>query len=153
LVIVVLSLVAYRFTDAMTSEYRAGVRAADMAQARAAAAAGIHYTMAYLADRDTRVNQVGDPTFDNPSLFSDILVRPDPKYSGKNARFSIYSVVPLGGGAYERRAAVTDEGGKLNPNALIAIDKTGQVLYNALLKLPNMTPEIADAIVDWVDSD
>ena len=87
--IVVLSLVAYRFTDAMTSEYRASVRSADMAQSRAAAAAGIHYVMAYLADRDTMLNQVGDPTYDNPALFSDILVRTDPKNPGKNARFSI----------------------------------------------------------------
>ena len=61
----------------------------------------------------------------------------------------------MGDGVYERRAAVTDEGGKLNPNALIAIDKTGEVLYNALIKLPPLenNPEIADAIVDWVDSD
>ena len=42
-VIVVLSLVAYRFTDAMTSDYRASVRTADMAQARAAAASGVNY--------------------------------------------------------------------------------------------------------------
>ena len=152
IVIVVLSLVAYRFTDAMTSEYRAGVRTADMAQARAAAASGIHYAAAMLADRNTRISMLGDP-FNNPAAFQDIPVRTDSKSPKKDSRFSIMSVVPIGSGAYEQRYGVVDEGGKLNINALIKLDPKGDMLFNALMKLPNMTEEIADAIVDWVDAD
>src|SRR4051794_10034462 len=33
------------------------------------------------------------------------------------------------------------------------IDSTGKVLQDALLKLPNMTDEIAASIVDWLDAD
>jgi type II secretory pathway component PulK len=153
-VLVVLALVAYRFTDSMSSEYRAGVRTSDVAQARAAAVSGVHYAADLVSNRDV-VNLYldGDPTYHNPGIFSDIVIRVDTGNSNKQAKFDIVSVSLTGSGQYEQRNALTDEGGKLNINALIAQDKTGQVLYNALLKLPEMTPEIADAIVDWVDAD
>src|SRR5262249_50104764 len=41
--------------------------------------------------------------------------------------------------------------GKLNINALFALDSTGKVLHDALMKLPNMTDDIAWSIVDWID--
>ncbi|MBA2225481.1 MAG: type II secretion system protein GspK [Thermogemmata sp.] len=152
IVILVLSLVAYRFSDAMVSELRAGVRSADYAQVRAAAASGVHYAAALLADPELLALDVGNP-YDNPAYFQDIPVPLDPTNpSGKQAYFSIIHVAPLTGGGYQQRFGLADEGGKININALIALDPTGETLYNALLKLPNMTPEIADAIVDWVDS-
>ena len=152
IVIVVLSLMAYRFSDSMVSEYRAGVRTADTAKVRAAAVSGIHYAMALLSDRDTLMNQVGDP-FNNPSYFQDIVVGTDPNNPNKELRFSIIAVVPTAPGVYEQRYGVIDEAGKLNINAMIANDPKGKALYDALMKLPNMTPEVADAIVDWVDAD
>jgi DNA uptake protein ComE-like DNA-binding protein len=56
---------------------------------------------------------------------------------------------------------VVDEGGKLNINAMYALNPRnqqegqlpGQVLRDALMKLPNMTEEIADSILDWIDPD
>ncbi len=153
IVIVVLSLVAYRFTDSMTSEYRAGARTAEMAQARAAAVSGIHYTAALLADRESFYSILnGDPS-NNASAFSDVLVRSDPNNPNKEARFAIISIVPVAPGSYEQRYGVIDEGSKLNINSMIALDKTGAALKNALMKLPNMSEDIADAIVDWVDAD
>jgi len=149
-VIVVLSLVAYRFTDAMTSEYRASVRTADMAQARAAAASGVNYVAALLADPTTRAEILGN-SLNNPSRFQSIPVRSDPSTPKKDAFFSIVAFDTFGGSSGPRYG-ITDEGGKLNINALIKIDPTGEVLYNALMKLPNMTADVADAIVDWVDS-
>jgi hypothetical protein len=152
IVILVLSLVAYRFSDAMVSELRAGVRSADYAQVRAAAVSGVHYTAALLADPELLALDVGNP-YDNPAYFQDIPVPLDPTNpSGKQAYFSIIHVAPLTGGGYQQRFGLADEGGKININALMALDPSGETLYNALLKLPNMTPEIADAIVDWVDS-
>jgi DNA uptake protein ComE-like DNA-binding protein len=150
-VIVVLSLVAYRFTDAMTSDYRASVRSADMAQARAAAASGVNYVAALLADPTTRAEVLGN-SLNNPSRFQSIPVRTDPSKPKKDAFFSIVAFDTFGGSAGPRYG-ITDEGGKLNINALIKIDPTGEALYNALLQLPNMTADIADAIVDWVDAD
>lgn len=152
IVILVLSLVAYRFSDAMVSELRAGVRSADYAQVRAAAVSGVHYAAALLADPELLALDVGSP-YDNPAYFQDIPVPLDSSNpSGKQAYFSIIHVSPLAGGGYQQRFGLADEGGKININALIALDPAGETLYNALLKLPNMTPEIADAIVDWVDN-
>jgi hypothetical protein len=152
IVVLVLSLVAYRFSDAMVSELRAGVRSADYAQARAAAVSGLHYAAALLSDPELLALDVGNP-YDNPAYFQDIPVPLDPNNpTGKQAYFSIIHVSPLTGGGYQQRYGLADEGGKININALITLDPSGETLYNALLKLPNMTPELADAIVDWVDN-
>jgi DNA uptake protein ComE-like DNA-binding protein len=35
----------------------------------------------------------------------------------------------------------------------MAIDSSGKLLHDALMKLPNMTEDVADSIVDWIDSD
>ncbi len=153
IVILVLSLAAYRFSDAMISQYRAGVRSADIAQVRAAAVSGIHYVAALLANPDVLALEVGNP-YDNPDFFQDVPVPLDPNDpTGKQVYFSVINVTPLPGGGYTQRYGLADEGGKLNINALIALDPSGETLYNALMKLPNMTEEIADAIVDWVDGD
>ncbi len=153
IVIVVLALASYRFTDAMTGEFRAAVRTSDAAQARAAAVSGVHYAADLLADPDTVKTVLGsDPTADNPNVFDEVVVRAGDA-STREARFRIVSVALLGPGQYEQRAALTDEGGKLNINAMAAQDRDGQVLYNALMQLPGVTEDVADAIVDWVDAD
>jgi len=152
LVVVVLSLVAYRFNDSMSGEYRAAARSADLVRVKAAAVSGIHYVAALISDPLTVNGELGGNIFDNPA-FTDVVVWADPANPRRQAKFSVVSVALTGPGSYERRAGVIDEGGKLNINALIAQDKTGVALYNALLKIPNMTEEVAANIVDWVDAD
>jgi type II secretory pathway component PulK len=151
-VVVILSLLAYRFADSMTSEYRAAVRLGDDAQARAAAISGLHYTAAVLADRDTFMNELGGNPYDNPDIFEQFQVAA-PDGSGRKAYFSVRAVALNGDGTYSQKFGVTDEGGKLNINALIMLKPDGQLLHDALMKLPNMTEDVADAIVDWVDAD
>ncbi len=155
IVVVVLSLVAYRFAESMTSEYRAGVRTAEDAQVKLAAVSGLHYTAAILADRETFYGDLDGNPFDNPAIFEQFEV-PAAGGTGNEVRrtmFSIRAVALTDDGGSQQRFGVIDEGGKLNINSLIALDPTGQVLYNALMKLPDMTAAIADAIVDWVDAD
>jgi type II secretory pathway component PulK len=153
-VVVVLSLVAYRFADSMTSEHRAAVRSNDDAQAKAAAISGMHYAAAVLSDRDTFANELGGNPYDNPDIFEQFEVAAaDGTATPRKAYFSIRSVALSDSGLPEQRFGVVDEGGKLNINSMIALDPTGQALHDALMKLPNMTEDIADAIVDWVDAD
>ena len=157
IVVVVLSLVAYRFADSMTGEYRAGVRANDDAQVKLAAISGLHYAAAVLADRTTFYEELDGNPFDNADIFEefDVPVAGGPTNASKQACFSIRCVAVNDAGAYEQRFGVIDEGGKLNINSLIALDPTGELLYAALMLLPGMTdhPDVADAIVDWVDAD
>src|SRR5262245_57277846 len=52
IVVAVLALVGYQFADMAGSEHRSSVSAMRMAQARAAAASGVHYVLALLASPD-----------------------------------------------------------------------------------------------------
>lgn len=155
-VITVLSLAAYRFADGMTAEYAVAVRSREAAQAKAFAASGVHHAAAMLADPNAMTGTLGGNPYDVPASFSNVTVGPQDD-ARQGGRFSILSVGDTFAGAGESRYAVrsgpTDEAGKINLNAWMAIDPTGQALYDALLKLPNMTEEIADAVVDWLDAD
>ncbi len=155
IVVVVLSLAAYRYADAMTSEYAVAVRATEAAKAKTAANSGVHYAMGVLADPNVFNGELGGDPSDNPSLFANYPLEDDDSELG-GTRFSLFHLADTGvagEGRYLPRNGISDESAKLNINALILLDPTGQVLYEALMKLPNMTEEIADAIVDWVDSD
>ncbi|HEX4611107.1 MAG TPA: hypothetical protein VH092_23150 [Urbifossiella sp.] len=154
IVVVILSLAAYRFTDLMTAEYRAAARSEDAAQARYAARSAVHYAAAMLSDPDSLANDLGGNPFAE-NAFQTQVVRSG-AVPRQEARFAFVAVVPDGSGGYKQQfGCVLDETGKLNINALIQVDSSGQVLYNALmaLNLPNLTSDIADAIVDWVDGD
>ncbi|MBP3959469.1 general secretion pathway protein GspK [Gemmata sp. G18] len=153
IVIVVLSLVAYRFTAAMSAEARASARANDDAQVKLAAVSGLHYAAAVLSDRTTFSEELDSNPFDNSTIFERIEVPAAGGSSRKSAYFDVRSVARLDGGTYEQRFGAIDEGGKININSMMALDPTGNLLYNALMQLPNMTADIADAIVDWVDAD
>lgn len=143
----VLTYLAYSYADMTGTEYKATVNTARATQARLAAESGIHYVMALLSDPAN----LADPSiFGNAALFQNQAVNAgdDPNMRG---RFSIHALnYDDGQGS---RYAAGDEAGKLNLNALMQMDKTGKILYDMLLKLPNMTEEIADAIVDWLDAD
>jgi len=144
IMIVVLSLLAYRFTDAMTAEYRGATRTADMTKLRAAAVSGIMYAGSSLADPNTFTQMGGSAPFANPSIFNnqsyfgDQIVFTDDKNPDKNIMFSVVSVVPATPPNYYQQYGVIDEGGKININALALLDPTGKTLYNVLLQLPNM---------------
>jgi type II secretory pathway component PulK len=157
LVVVILSLAAYRFTESMTAEYRASTRVADVAQARANAVSGVYYAAAMLADTDSFQNKLAGNPYDNDGMFRMIPVRPDDNNPAKAGYASLKTVVSDGQGGYLEKHGVSDESGKINPNALIQLDATGQTLFTALMALqpalPDLTEEIAAAIVDWVDAD
>src|SRR5207245_1925010 len=91
--------------------------------------------------------------WNNPQAFQGVLVQrhDHPHFRG---RFSI--VAPLGpdesaSSGAPFRYGVTDEAGKINLNAMMAVDTSGKSLHDRLLVLPNMTEDVADAIVDWID--
>ncbi len=155
IVIVILSLVAYRFTAAMTAEAEVAHRSTESAQARAFAVSGIHYAAGMLADPDALSGTLGGNPFDS-SAFSSVPVGPQDGPRG-GGRFSLMAVADNNTGSgesrYSVRTGVTDEAGKININGLIQLDDTGQKLHDSLMKLPDMTEDVADAIVDWVDPD
>lgn len=154
LVVALLSLASYQYADLMTSEYKASENATRYAQAKANAESGVHYLAAMLSDPNA-VMQLNGNFWDNSQFFQDQIVRQDsnPRYSGK---FSIVSPPydPTNSGTMTGfRFGVIDEASKINPNALMMVDPTGNTLYKMLMLLPNMTSDVACAIVDWIDPD
>jgi type II secretory pathway component PulK len=154
-VVTLLLLAAYQYVEMMSAEYKAADTIVRAAQARAAAASGIYYATALLADPNSYSGTLGSNPYNNAGVFQGVSIG-----DSSTPRFQIkFSVVsPLGpdespSDASSFRYGVTDESGKINPNALMQIDPTGKVLYNALMLLPNMTADVADAIVDWIDPD
>jgi len=168
-VVVVLTLVAYQYNDAMGSEASAAIRSHELEQAKANANSGIAYVAAVLTNPSFASTNLDDDT----STFSAISVgtgntetdQNSARYQGdvnKRRGGGLFSIINLsdikGGtdGSYPgglRRYGLEDEGRKLNINSLIRIDPTGSLLFNALMQLPNMTSDIAGAIVDFVDAD
>jgi type II secretory pathway component PulK len=154
-VIVVLSLAAYQYGELMTAEYRAASQGSRAAQAKALADSGIYYACGALADANTMSGTLGGNPFDNPTSFRGIVVSAnDTPY--RQGRFTLI-VGPDPDAAGTAGATPTygavDESGKINLNALLQIDSSGQTAYNMLMLLPNMTDDIANAIIDWLDPD
>ncbi len=153
LVIAVLTLAAYQYSTLMDAEFMAAERIRKAGEARVLADSGVHYACALLADPDAFTGKLNSNPFDNPAVFQSVVVKEadSPRAQG---RFSLmapdYANVSQTG-SIPTRFGVVDEAGKLNVNALYAADSSGQVLHGALMKLPNMTDEIAWCIVDWVD--
>jgi hypothetical protein len=154
-VVTLLLLAAYQYVEMMSAEYKAADSIVRASQARAAAASGVYYAAGLLADPNSYSGTLGSNPYDNSGVFQGISLS-DSSTPRFQVKFSV--VAPLGpdespSDASSFRYGVTDESAKINPNALMQIDPTGQVLYNALMLLPNMTADVADAIVDWIDPD
>ena len=152
IVVVVLSLAAYRYSDMMMSEFRATDRIYKNVEAKALADSGIQYTIALLSDKKALTGTLANNPYDNESAFKDHKISEDAK-----GRFSIVTIdysSDSNTGTLPYKYGVSDESGRININALVRLDPSaGGIAYRTLMKLPNMTDEIAYAIIDWIDAD
>ena len=185
IVVVLLSLAAYKYNDLMTAEFRATDSSFRAAQSRAYAVSGVNYTAALLATNldDTAA---GNP-WDNSGLFQGINV-PSTAKNAKPGRFSILTVVGSDDATTSSqgyRFGLCDEASKINVNALLLLAQSGtsgkggasggsggtssagasstaasstattgtsgELGNLVLMQLPNMTDDIANAILDWID--
>ena len=154
IVLVVLSLAAYEFNERMTSEAKAADSYRRSVQARAFAESGAIYAMAVVSDPNAFSGFLSSNPFDNPAFGGTIIQPNDNPYL--QGRFMIVASMdpddPSGGGK-QYRNGVVDESGKINLKALMSLDPSGTILYNVLSLLPNMTDDVANSIVDWLDAD
>jgi type II secretory pathway component PulK len=155
IVIVILTLAAYQFSQLMTYESKAADSAVRAAQARALAQSGVNYAAALLSNTDSFTNTLNSNPYDNPTAFQDVIVQSSdqPRLQG---RFSLAAPLSIDDplfGTNAFRFGVTDESSKINLNTFMNIDSSGQTLYNVLMQLPNMTDDVANSILDWIDTD
>jgi len=141
----ILALGAYAFNHAMRAETAGAQASALQAQARWLAEAGIESTRALLSDKNIFTQSAGTDIYNNAGAFATqhvanaisgmpagmfSIVAADEKKQG-SIRYGLISEcakIPLGGG----KTALRKE---------------------ALIALPNMTEDVADAIMDYVDQD
>lgn len=151
-VVVLLSLTAYQFAELMDAEAEANHSALRTAQTRLWAESGIHFAAAAVLDPAT-LESIGGP-YNNPDQFRFVSI--DGGTLGEQGFFTLIAVNdPLDSaeGGIPYRFGLEDEGGKLNVNALLRFDRSGQLGKEVLLRLPEMTEQMADSILDWIDED
>jgi type II secretory pathway component PulK len=153
-VVVVLTLAAYRYSESMTAEYKAADSANRAIQVQALADSGIYYTAALLSNPATFAGVLNSSPLNNRQALWNILVQPDnhPRFRGRFSIIALPGPDEPAGSSSAHRYGVTDEASKINLNAFMVIDPSGKALRDRLMALPNMTEEIADAIVDWLDA-
>jgi type II secretory pathway component PulK len=151
--IVLLSLAAYNFSDLMVSEYSAADNYHKIAQARAFADSGVQYAMAAISSSEALTTTLNNNPFDNAMVFQGHAV----SHGNADAAgyFSLIAPLNLNGSSSSGicQFGVMDEGAKINLNSMMILDPTGNTLYNMLILLPNMTSNIANCILDWIDPD
>lgn len=148
-VVVLLSLGAYTFSELMLVEAESTAAYGKQVEARTFADSGVEYVAGLLGDKGDR-----NPAalYHNPGVFQGINMRQGLGAKGVG-RFSVVAPVEADTSSQAVRFGLIDESAKLNLNMLtrINLDEAQQQLL--LLNLPEMTEEIADAMLDWLDQD
>ncbi|HTI49340.1 MAG TPA: hypothetical protein VL475_00260, partial [Planctomycetaceae bacterium] len=148
-ILAVLTLGAYTFSEFMVVEAQATAMYGRDTQARAAADSGIELVSSLLTQR---YQQGAHTYYNNPEWFQGVLLQ-NGESARARCRFSVVSAVENDTTGRMLRYGVTDESCKININAIPKLI-TDHVQARTFLKyLPDMTDEIADAILDWIDTD
>lgn len=148
-VVMLLSLGAWTFSESMVIDARATAAYGRDVQARVMADSAIELAASLVADRTDRNPE---NLHHNPSVMQHVLMRSGEGPKGMG-RFSIVAGVSTDVSAKTLRFGLQDESGKLNLNTLLTSQLEEADARKLLLGIPNMTEEIADAILDWIDTD
>lgn len=148
-VVAMLTLAAYNFTQTMQTELEATAGYGLEVQAREAADSGVEYVSVILANR---VAAAAENLNHNPNVFLGKTVAASPRLGG-NARFTIIAPVEQDVRGNAIRYGLADESAKLNLNLLDRLQLDEDQVQAWLMNLPGMTASIADALLDWIDTD
>lgn len=149
-VVTILALGAYTFSQSMTVEAQSSHMYGRAVQAQMLADSGLELVMTLLANPQL-LEEMGGNLYHNPAAFENVLVRDDPGAPWRG-RFSVLVAVEGQPEEDAVRFGLLDESARLNLNALMQLDAQGDLAAQALLGLPGMDVELADAIIDWLDS-
>jgi hypothetical protein len=148
--IVMLSLAAYTFSETMIVENESAEFALRQAQARACAESGIEYAAVVLGTEEDPEQPL--TLYHDPAQFAGILVR-DSSIEQARGRFTFVAPLESDSTGTRVRAGLIDESAKLNLNAISSFGLDEEQSAAMLINVPGMTDEIADAILDWIDED
>lgn len=149
-VVVMLSLGAYTFSELMIVEMEATNVYGRSIQSREMALSGIELAAAFVGDR-TEID--GWNSYHNPEQFQNINLLPA-DITRTSGYFSVVAPVVTDSQSKTVRFGLMNESGKLNLNILASEEEEeeGDAVAR-LMYFPNMTEDIAAAILDWIDDD
>ena len=137
-VLATLTLAVSIFAEQMLAEYRATRSMAGQLQAACAAQSGVEFALSQIRSGAARVQP-------------DRAFRLQPLDASREAGFWIVAERESSDAII--RYGLQNESCKLNLNGLAFDTTNAEATRNRLLQLPQMTPQIADAILDWIDPD
>jgi DNA uptake protein ComE-like DNA-binding protein len=153
--IIIMSLATGSYLVLMHNEYVATRYSGHHQQIRLLTESGIEYLRLFLSQTDSLVSQQGGLA-DNPGKMQSILVADD-ALADFRGRFTVLAPGVVQGYYSTTRYGMENESAKLNLNTLVAESDGGDDQEDEsrerLLALPDMTEQIADAILDWLDED
>ncbi len=152
--VVFMTLAALTFMSLMQVEEQASRVLARRVQSKYLADSGVDYTRLFLSAARQDIHAKGG-LWDNPTQFQAIPAAIDLNNLEFTGRFTVVAPAMNDDGIPEGyRFGLVDESSKINLNALPFFDKwTPGSARQILMSLPEMTEEIADSILDWVDED
>jgi hypothetical protein len=149
-VVVMLSLGAYTFSELMIVEMEATNVYGRSIQSRELALSGIELAAAYVGDR-SEID--GWNSYHNPEQFQNINLVPG-EVSRASGYFSVVAPITTDSQTSAVRFGLMNESGKLNLNILASEEEEEEGdAVDRLMYIPNMTEDIAAAILDWIDDD
>lgn len=153
IVVVALAFSAYTFTAIMQAEQEAAQMSGRRIQSRYLVDSGVESIRLFLSLTDDGVEENGG-TYDNPVQFQGMPVYQDPVEQINGYVTAVAPALDDSGLQAGFRYGLTDESTKLNLNVLPMVEAQvpdgGRML---LMALPLMTEDIADAIMDYIDTD
>ena len=152
-VVAMLTLGAAAFFERMFAEHQAERAYGRQMQANNMAESGVEYCKALMMEDPETITQSGG-LYGNANLFQGVLVNDDSMASARG-RFTVVAPDLTTEGYYGgMRYGLENESARLNLNTILFADQTEEgASRKLLLALPGMTESIADAILDWLDSD
>lgn len=149
-VVAMLTLGTATYLDLMQNERKAVRHHGRGVQAIRLAESGVEYVKTLLALTPAEIQQNGGLA-SNPTAMQAVIVD-DGADEFDRGRFTILAPTQVDGLYAGAGYGLENESAKLNVNTLLAKGAEDQALPR-LLAIPGMTPETADAILDWIDQD
>ncbi|MBX9789594.1 MAG: general secretion pathway protein GspK [Pirellulales bacterium] len=151
IVVAMISLGAYSFSELMFAEYRGARLHERRLQARLAAESAVEYAAARLA-RTLEDERQATPTAPLDPWRGVLVYESDDPAA--RARFAVVAPPVAGDETFKLRFGLGNESAKLNLRTLLDWDRQQPgAAQAALMRLPGMREELADALLDWIDED
>jgi hypothetical protein len=153
IVVSMLSLASYAYVELMRSHREATMLAGRQLQTKMMIDSGVEYVRSFLAQTSSLQLEAGGH-YNNPDRFRQVVMVPNADPLQRGCFTVVAPALDDQGNLAGIRYGLEDESTRLNLNTLLVLEKQQQgVARQLLMALPQMTEDVADAILDYMDAD